>query len=71
MCYTKNMSMTSKYMSQAQDEARQAFQRAEIPVGAVVVDVETGQIIAIAGNETEKRNDPTAHAEIFGYSEGL
>ncbi len=58
------MSITSKYMSQALQEAQAAYARAEIPVGAVIVDCATGDVIAAAGNATEAAHDPTAHAEI-------
>jgi len=46
-------------------EARAAAAREEIPVGAVVVDSVTGEIIARAGNATEAGHDPTAHAEML------
>lgn len=46
-------------------EAEAAALRGEVPVGAVVVDGLTGEVLARAGNEVEARNDPTAHAEIL------
>lgn len=49
-------------MQAALEEARKAFDRKEIPVGAVVVCNDT--IIARAHNLTETLNDPTAHAEM-------
>jgi tRNA(Arg) A34 adenosine deaminase TadA len=45
-------------------QARLAAARAEVPVGAVVVD-STGAVLAACGNETEARSDPTAHAELL------
>jgi tRNA(adenine34) deaminase len=51
-----------KYMQAALEEARKAFDRKEIPVGAIVVCNDT--IIARAHNLTETLNDPTAHAEM-------
>lgn len=45
-------------------EARAAASRGEVPVGAVVLDA-NGTILARAGNETEARRDPTAHAELL------
>jgi len=45
-------------------EARAAASRGEVPVGAVVVDSTTGQIIARGGNTTEADHNPIAHAEI-------
>ena len=50
------------YMRAALDEARQAFQAGEVPVGAIVVC--KGRILARAHNLTEALNDVTAHAEM-------
>jgi tRNA(Arg) A34 adenosine deaminase TadA len=55
----------SIYMVQALKEAEKAADRGEVPVGAVVVDVVSGDVIAYAGNCTEEKNDPTAHAELL------
>ena len=51
-------------MSLALDQAREAADRGEVPVGAVVVAVD-GTVIAAAGNRTRELNDPTAHAEML------
>ena len=51
------------WMALALDEARQALERGEVPVGAVVV--RGGEVLARAGNEREGRQDPTAHAEVL------
>jgi tRNA(adenine34) deaminase len=50
------------YMKVAIEEAKKAFDKHEIPVGAVVVCRD--RIIARAHNLTETLNDPTAHAEM-------
>jgi tRNA(adenine34) deaminase len=50
------------YMRQALNEARIAFDKNEVPIGAVVVC--QGKIIARAHNFTETLNDVTAHAEM-------
>ena len=50
------------YMKQALMEAQNAFDRGEVPVGAVVVCRD--RIIARAHNLTETLNDVTAHAEM-------
>jgi tRNA(adenine34) deaminase len=50
------------FMKQALAEARKAFDRDEVPVGAVVVA--NGVIIARAHNLTETLIDVTAHAEM-------
>jgi len=51
-------------METALAEAQAAAARGEVPVGAVIVDV-NGDIIARAGNRTRELNDPSAHAEIL------
>ncbi len=53
-----------KPMDLALSEAETASNRGEVPVGAVLVDPATGDVIAKAGNRTEELSDPTAHAEI-------
>ena len=52
-------------MSLALTHAREAGERGEVPVGAVLVDGASGQIIAAAGNRVEADRDPTAHAELL------
>jgi tRNA(adenine34) deaminase len=51
------------FMEDALNEAREAFARGEVPVGAVVVF--EGQVVARAGNRTRELHDPTAHAEML------
>ena len=46
-------------------EAEAAALRGEVPVGAVVVDGRTGEVLARAGNRVEAAHDPTAHAEML------
>lgn len=50
------------YMKQALAEANKAFDKDEVPIGAVIVC--NGRIIARAHNLTETLNDVTAHAEM-------
>lgn len=52
-------------MALAFAEAEAAGARGEVPIGAVIVDPATGEVLAAAGNETEACNDPTAHAEML------
>jgi tRNA(Arg) A34 adenosine deaminase TadA len=52
-------------MDQALEEAEAAAARGEVPVGAVLVDGATGEVLARAGNRTLELNDPTAHAEML------
>ena len=49
----------------ALEEAQAAAARGETPVGAVVIDPVTGEIVARAGNAPISSHDPTAHAEIL------
>lgn len=56
--------MFRSHMDAALDQARAAFDRGEVPVGAVVVDP-AGQVVAAAGNRTRELADPTAHAEML------
>lgn len=51
-----------RYMHMALDEARRAYDKGEVPVGAVVVCA--GHVIARAHNLTETLTDVTAHAEM-------
>ena len=53
-------------MKEALKEAQKAFEKDEVPVGAVVVCNE--QIIARAHNLTETLNDVTAHAEMQAFT---
>lgn len=52
-----------KYMEQALIEARKAYEKEEIPVGAIIV--RDNKIIAKAHNIKEEKNDTTKHAEII------
>ncbi|WP_207455058.1 nucleoside deaminase [Azospirillum sp. SYSU D00513] len=52
-------------MEIAFEEAEAAAKRGEVPVGAVLVDPATGDILGRAGNRTEELADPTAHAEVL------
>lgn len=52
-------------MCAALEEAKAAAQRDEVPVGAVMVHAQTGEIVARSGNRTNEMADPTAHAEIL------
>jgi tRNA(adenine34) deaminase len=53
---------TEAYMRQALAAAEQAARVGEVPVGAIVVVRD--EVVAVAHNERETLNDPTAHAEI-------
>ena len=53
-----------KFMKLAINEAKKAGQKAEVPVGAVLV-AESGDILSISHNQVITLADPTAHAEIL------
>ena len=57
------MEEKEKYMKEALKEAKKAYKKLEIPVGAVIV--KNGEIIARAYNVKEEKNDTTKHAEIL------
>jgi len=48
----------------ALDAAQAAARRGETPVGAVVVDEASGDLISVGANQPIGAHDPTAHAEI-------
>lgn len=52
-----------QYMRQALFEAEKAYEKEEVPIGAVVVC--SGVVIARAHNLVESLCDPTAHAEML------
>jgi len=49
--------------------AQAAAEAGEAPIGAVVVDPATGEVVAKAGNAPIGLCDPTAHAEILALRE--
>ncbi|MEL6416693.1 MAG: nucleoside deaminase [Pseudomonadota bacterium] len=51
-------------MQRALELARQAAELGEVPVGAVIIDPSTGDIVAEAHNQPIADHDPTGHAEI-------
>ena len=46
-------------------EAINAEEIGEVPVGAVVVDSSSGEVISVGGNRVETYHDPSAHAELI------
>ncbi|MFC5502553.1 tRNA adenosine(34) deaminase TadA [Lysinimonas soli] len=51
-------------MRAALAEAELAASTGDVPVGAVLLDAD-GSVLAVARNEREKTQDPTAHAEVL------
>ncbi|MGH2830270.1 MAG: tRNA adenosine(34) deaminase TadA [Actinomycetota bacterium] len=56
-------------MQGALAQAREAAAAGEVPIGAVVV--RDARVVARAHNETERRHDPTAHAELLVIQRAL
>src|SRR3989339_224953 len=63
---TQNESDDIRYMKEALKEAQFAFDKDEVPVGAVIVS--NNRIIARCHNLTETLNDVTAHAEMQAFT---
>jgi len=55
------------FMKAALNEAIKAFEKDEVPVGAVIVH--NNKIIARAHNQVELLHDPTAHAEMIAITQ--
>jgi tRNA(adenine34) deaminase len=53
------------WMAAALTQAREALSHEDVPVGAVVVDMTVGRVVAARHNERELTGDPTAHAELL------
>lgn len=59
--------MEEKFMREALNEARKAYEAGEVPIGAIVVC--DGEIVGRGFDSMEKDNDPTAHAEMTAIRE--
>ena len=57
------MTEKEKFMKEALKEAKRAYEKEEIPVGAVIV--KDNKIIARAYNQKEEKRDTTKHAQIL------
>ena len=55
----------ANYMNMALSLAKAAADRGETPVGCVIVDEASGEVVAGAANGPIGMTDPTAHAEIL------
>ena len=55
------------FMGEALRQAAKAFEKGEVPVGAVIV--REGRIIARAFNQVEELKDATAHAEMLALTQ--
>ncbi len=57
------MQVQERFMKEALKEAIKAYEKKEVPVGAVIV--KDGKVIARAHNVKEEKKDTTKHAEIL------
>jgi tRNA(adenine34) deaminase len=53
----------ARHMSEALKDAERCLSWDDVPIGAMVVRAD--EVLGRAGNERERRGDPTAHAEIL------
>jgi len=60
---TNKKVLDERFMKEALQEARRAWENGEVPIGAVLV--KNGVVIARGYNRRETSGDPTAHAEII------
>lgn len=58
--------MEENFMKQALKEAQKAYEKLEVPVGAIIV--KDNKIIARAHNLKEQKNSALAHAELLAIS---
>ena len=58
--------MQEKFMKMAIKQAMKAVLKDEVPIGAVIV--KDGVVLSRAYNLVEKKQDPTAHAEILAIT---
>ncbi|HDL50725.1 MAG TPA: nucleoside deaminase [Firmicutes bacterium] len=61
--------MDKEYMRVALQEAKKAYKKGEIPVGAIIV--KEGKIIGRGHNLKETTKDPTQHAEIVAIRDAV
>lgn len=54
------------YMQEALKEAQQAYEKGEVPIGAIVVG--GGRILGRGHNLVEQLHDPSAHAEMLAIT---
>jgi len=64
----REIGFDEKYMKMALEEAEQARQKGEIPIGAILLRGD--QVLARDHNRCIELSDPTAHAEILVLRKG-
>lgn len=68
---TDNKYLESPFMEMAIKEARFASENGEVPVGAVIANRESGQVVSKAANKTKSSRRATAHAEMIAIEEAM
>jgi tRNA(Arg) A34 adenosine deaminase TadA len=63
------MDKHEEYMRLAILEAKKAEAIGEVPIGAIIIDSQSGEIISKGYNQPIKTHDPTAHAEVIALRE--
>lgn len=58
-------------MERAFEEAQKAFEKGEVPVGAVIIDRETHHLISAAHNQMAQKKNPLLHAEMLVLADAL
>ena len=61
--------MNDEILKIALQKAREAFDRGDVPVGAVVFDSQTQTVLCAAANRVEADSNPLAHAEMLALQE--
>ena len=64
MARWEEMTVTNDPMKRALALAEMAAEKGEVPVGAVIIDPVSGEIVGEGHNQPIATHDPTAHAEI-------
>ncbi|MDZ4840382.1 MAG: nucleoside deaminase [Bacteroidota bacterium] len=59
-----------QYMKMALHQAQLAFDKNEVPIGAIVIDA-LGNILGKGHNQSKQLNDPTAHAEMLAITAAM
>ena len=61
-------SLHEPFMDKALEQAQEAFQLQEVPIGAIVID-SNGKILGQAYNQVELQKTQTAHAELLALKQ--
>jgi tRNA(adenine34) deaminase len=63
----ESLARTDRLMRAALEQARRCLEWGDVPVGAVIARGD--EVVSAAGNQRERLQDPTAHAEILALRE--